>query len=91
MLAAFAVYQVAMKAPKTTIVEEEEVYVAKETMNAGTMVDMANVEKKKYAKDRLPLNAVKDEKDLKDRMVKSEILRASPLTIAVWRRPTSAV
>jgi len=79
MLAAFAVYQVATRAPAKTAIEEEEVYIAKETMIPGTMVDMANVTKKKFAKDRLPLNAIKDEKDLKDRMVKSEILQGEPI------------
>jgi hypothetical protein len=46
MLAAFAVYQVAMRPPAKPSVEEEEVYVAKENMDPGTMVDMQHVEKR---------------------------------------------
>jgi Flp pilus assembly protein CpaB len=79
MLAAFAVYQVAMRPVKPPSVEEEEVYVAKENLEPGTMIDIALLEKKKFAKDRLPLHAVKEESQLKDRTVKIGILQGDPI------------
>lgn len=79
MLAAFAVYQVAMRPAKPASVEEVEIYVAKENLDAGTMLDTAMLEKKKFPADRLPTHHVKDEAILKDRTVKITILQGDPI------------
>lgn len=79
MLSAFAVYQLAVRPPEVKQVEEEEVYVAKENIDPGSVIDESMVVKKGFPKDRLPLNAVKTPDGFKDRMVKIGILKDDPI------------
>lgn len=79
MLSAFAVYQLAVRPPEVKQVEEEEVYVAKENIDPGTVIDESMVVKKGFPKDRLPLNAVKSTDGFKDRMVRIGILKDDPI------------
>lgn len=79
MLSAFAVYQLAVRPPEVKPVEEEEVYVAKENIDPGTVMDESMVVKKAFPKDRLPINAVKTTEGFKDRMVKVGILKDDPI------------